>query len=96
MCGLGRQNRRMGAGHAQSEKLVARKFLVLGRKPLKLNSIHGSSRGIVGKYAACGWAMVQLDEDGGLVPWKGVDGALPVPFQTQRTGKTAEEAMLPQ
>ena len=37
------------------------------------------SRGVAVKCAACGWAVVQVDQDGGLEPWHGV-----------RTNKRAE------
>ena len=32
-------------------------------------AIDVSFRGIAVKYAACGWAVVQMDHDGGLEPW---------------------------
>ena len=35
-------------------------------------AIDGSSRGIVNKYATCGWAVVQVDVDGGSTATYGV------------------------
>ena len=39
---------------------------------------HVSSRWIVKKYAACGWAVVQVDLDGGMTPWYGVGGTMSI------------------
>ena len=36
----------------------------------------GSLRGSSGKYAACGWAVVNMDLDGGEEPWYGVAGTI--------------------
>ena len=38
---------------------------------------------IVEKYAACGWAVVQMDLDGGLPPWYGVGAVLPIELDVQ-------------
>ena len=48
-------------------------------------AIDGSLRGVAGKYAACDWAVVQMDHDGGLKPWYGVGGNMPLSFEVQRT-----------
>ena len=29
-------------------------------------------------YAACGWAVVQMDPDGGMTLWYGVGGIMPM------------------
>ena len=42
-------------------------------------------RGRVAKYAACGWAVVQMDLDGRLTPPCGVGGVMPVVSEVQRT-----------
>ena len=44
-------------------------------------SIDGSSRGNAGKFAACGWAMAQMDLDRGSEPWYG---------EVQRSSKRPE------
>ena len=46
--------------------------------------------GRVAKYAACGWAVVQMDLDGRLTPPCGVGGVMPVVSEVQRTIKRAE------
>ena len=33
---------------------------------------NGSSRGVEGTFAGRGWAVVQLDIDGGNIPWHGL------------------------
>ena len=45
---------------------------------------------IVEKYAACGWAVVQMDLDGGLTPWYGVGGIVPIELDVQGTIKRVE------
>ena len=36
---------------------------------------------IVKKYAACGWAVVQMDLDGGMTPWYGLGGMMPISLE---------------
>ena len=40
-------------------------------------ALGGSFRRMVNQYAACGWAMVQMDFDGGMTPWDGDGGVVP-------------------
>ena len=53
-------------------------------------AIGGSLRGTAGMYAACAWAVVQIDLDGGDETWYGVGGATPTELEVQRTIKRAE------
>ena len=46
--------------------------------------------GVAAKYAACGWAVVQMDHDGGLEPWFGVGGNMPMSLDVQRAVERAE------
>ena len=57
-------------------------FVFAGR-----NAVDGSKRRIVSKYAACGWAVVQMDLDGGMTPWYGVEGITSISLEVQRTIK---------
>ena len=47
----------------------------------------GSFREIAGKYAACGWRWCRWITMGGLKPWCGVGGNMPVSLEVQRTIK---------
>ena len=38
--------------------------------------VDGSSRGFAGKYDASGWEVVQLEADGGDIPWYGMCGTI--------------------
>ena len=53
-------------------------------------AIDGSLRGVVGIFAACGWAVMQVDLGGGIEPWYGMCGIMPVELEVQRTLKRAE------
>ena len=53
-------------------------------------AIDGSSRGIVNKFATCGWAVVQVDVDRGSTPTYGVGAVTLVVLEVQRTIKRAE------
>ena len=50
----------------------------------------GSSLGSAGKWGACGWAAVQLDFGGEMVPLRGMYGSVEAEFEVQRTIKRAE------
>ena len=50
----------------------------------------GSLRGSSGKYAACGWAVANMDLDGGEEPWYGGAGNMPIDVDVQRTIERAE------
>ena len=50
----------------------------------------GSVLGKAGTWRACGWAVVQLDYDEGLVPLHGIYGSVEVEFEVQRTIKRAK------
>ena len=52
--------------------------------------VDGPLRRIVNKYAACGWAVVQMGRDGGMTPWHGVGGTVPISSEVPRTIKRAE------
>ena len=45
---------------------------------------------MVNQYAACGWAMVQMDFDGGMTPWDGVGGVVPNSLEVLRIVKRAD------
>ena len=36
------------------------------------------------EFAACGWAVVQMDPDGRMTPWYGVGGIVPTSLEVQR------------
>ena len=63
------------------------------RKP---RSFHGriaidvSLRETAGKYAACGWVVVQMNLDGDEEPWYGVACNMPIELEVQRTIKRAD------
>ena len=50
-------------------------------------AIDGSLREVGRMYSVCGWAAVQMNHDGGLEPWCGVGGNMPVSLEVQRTIK---------
>ena len=50
-------------------------------------AVDGSLRSVAGKYAACGWAVVQFDVVGSHTPWHGMYGTIPVYIEVQRTIK---------
>ena len=50
------------------------------------DAVDGSMREIVNEYAACGCAVVQRNLDGGMTPWYGVGGIVPISLEMQRTG----------
>ena len=52
-------------------------------------AVDGSLRDLAGQYIACDWADVQLEVDGGDVPWCGMFGTIPVELDAQRTMKRA-------
>ena len=52
-------------------------------------AVDGSSREVAEKYAACGWAEVQFDVDGGNEPWFAVYGTMPEELYVQRTVERA-------
>ena len=47
--------------------------------------MHGSIREVVNQCAACGWAVVQMNLDGGMTPWYGIGGTMPISLEVQRT-----------
>ena len=53
-------------------------------------AVVGSFRGVAGNFAACGWAVVQLEADGGDIPWSGMYGIIRVCVDVQRTMKRTE------
>ena len=50
----------------------------------------GSLLCTVGKWGACGWAVVQLDYDEEMVPLHGMYGSMEAEFEVQRTIKRTE------
>ena len=50
----------------------------------------GSLSGKAGKWRACGWAVVQLDCDEGMGPWRGMYGSVETELEVQRTIKGTE------
>ena len=50
----------------------------------------GSLLGKTGKWGACGWAVVQLDDDEETGPLLAMYGSLEAEFEVQRTIKRAE------
>ena len=60
------------------------------QKPQEKSAIDGCLRGITNQSAVCGWAVVQMDLDGGMTPRCGVGGILPISLEVQRTIKRAE------
>ena len=50
----------------------------------------GSLLGRIGKWGACGWAVVQLDYDVEMGPLRGMYGSMEAKFEVQRTIKRAE------
>ena len=46
--------------------------------------------GATGKWRACGWSVVQLNQDGDLGPTHGECGTTDAQFEVQRTIKRAE------
>ena len=50
----------------------------------------GSLLGVTGKWGACGWSVVQSDQDGELVPMHGMYGTLEAELEVQRTIKRTE------
>ena len=50
----------------------------------------GSLLGIVGKWGACGWVVVQLDFDEEMEPSHGIFGAMEVEYEVRWTIKRAE------
>ena len=50
----------------------------------------GPQEGPLEKYAACEWAVVRMDHEGGMIPWCGVGSNMPVEFAVQRTIKSAD------
>ena len=53
-------------------------------------AITRSIREIAGKYAACGWTVVQMDQDGHLEPRYGSGAKMPICLDVQRTDDRAE------
>ena len=53
-------------------------------------AISGSLKGVLGKDAACGWAVVQLDCDKEEEPLYASGGTLLAELEVQRTIKRAE------
>ena len=53
-------------------------------------AICGSVKGVSGKDAACGWAVVQLDCDTEEEPWLAIYGSILAELEVQRTIKSAE------
>ena len=50
-------------------------------------STDGSLLGTAGKWEACGWAVVQLDNDEEMQPVHGMYGSMEAEFEVQRTIK---------
>ena len=50
----------------------------------------GSLLGKTGTWGACGWAVVQLDDDEEMEPLLGMYGSVEAEFEVQRTIKRAE------
>ena len=50
----------------------------------------GSFKGVSGKDAACGWAVLQLDNDKEEEPWYAIHGTMLAELEVQRTMKRAE------
>ena len=50
----------------------------------------GSLLGAAEKWRACGWSVVQLDQDGELGPMHGMYGTLEAELEVQRTIKRSE------
>ena len=46
--------------------------------------------GVLGRWSACGWSVVQLDHDGEMGPTHGMYVTLDAYLEVQRTIKTAE------
>ena len=53
-------------------------------------AIDGSWKGVSGKDAACGWAVVRLDYDKEEEPWYATSGTMLAELEVQRTIKRAE------
>ena len=65
-------------------------FLSLALLAQRDSAAHISSANVLNKYAACGWAVVQMELDGGMTPWCGVGGIMSVSSEVQRAIKRAE------
>ena len=53
-------------------------------------AVDRSFRGVAGKFAACGWAVVQLDRDVEDEPWCAMHSTMPLKLNVQRTIKRTE------
>ena len=56
---------------------------------LQPSALDGSLKGVSGRHAACGWAVVQLANDKEEEPWYAIHGTM-MAFGMQRTIKRAE------
>ena len=70
-------NRRVGWEQAMPRQRSWRSedSITWARKPIqhsRQQRLTGPQEGPLEKYATCGWAVVRMDHDGGMIPWCGV------------------------